>query len=331
MKLSICIVNFNSGGLLKKCLDSIERFPPGCGYEIIIADNNSTDGSRLEALAHNSVKLIENDRNAGYAVANNQIFALARGDYFLLLNADTEIRSGSLDALLACAEANTGAGLISAKLVNPDGTAQVGFNVRRFPGMASAAAQLLLLDEIRPMNRLTRTAGCFDMDYAKFQSVEQPAASALLFRRATWEKIGGFDEQFLNWYNDVDLCRRVKEGGWDILYCPDSEIMHYGGMGGASREITDAIVELYRSQRLYFKKYFGWRGYVLLNIGIIIGMMLRVLAVTFGPGLAGRVSSRARQGRPHAVRAAFVAVLKDTLHTWHNLPELRLKKDRISS
>lgn len=323
MKLSICIVNFNSGTLLEKCLDSIQRFPPNCDYETIVVDNNSMDGSQTTALKRKRVILIQNGRNDGFAMANNQIFDMAQGEYYLMLNADTEVRNGALNALLGCADANPVAGLISAKLVNPDGTTQVGFNVRCFPRMATAVAQLLLFDEIWPRNPLTRSAGCFDMDYTQAQKVEQPAASALLYRRTAWEKIGGFDEQFLNWYNDVDLCRRVKEGGWDILYCPKSEIMHYGGMSAVSLDMTAGLVESYRSQRLYFLKHNGRFSYWTLNLSIATGMLARILTLQFWPGIENKINFKARRDRTGAAIKAFLEVFRDTFKTWNSLSDKR--------
>lgn len=321
MKLSICIVNFNSGKLLEKCLDSIKLFPPDCDYEIIVVDNNSTDGIQPSALAWDRVKFVQNDWNAGFARGNNQAFRLAKGEYFLLLNPDTEARKGALDALIDCADAHPKAGLISARLLNPDGTTQTGFNIRRLPGLLTAFNQLLMLDEIWPANPLTRRYMGLNLDYDQPQAVEQPAASALLYRRTTLEKIGGFDIRFSNWYNDVDLCKCVRDGGWDIIYCPSAQIMHYGGMGSASRPLASAIAEAYRSQRLYFLKHFGPWGYKADSALIITGMLMRRVVLTVLPGSARLVKHPAEsQDHPDALLLAFKEVLQDTWHTWRTLP-----------
>lgn len=321
MKISICIVNYNSSKLLEKCLDSIRCFPPDCEFEIIVVDNNSTDGIPSVVFTWDRVRLVENKRNAGFAAGNNQAFQLAKGEYYLLLNPDTEVRKGMFDALIGCADAHPGAGLISARLINPDGTTQIGFNVRRFPRMITAVAQLLLLDEIWPQNPLTRMAGCFDMDYTQVQIVEQPAASALLFRKAVWQHVGGFDEQFLNWYNDVDLCKRVWMAGWGVLFCPSALVMHHGGMGSVSRAVKGAVVESYRSQRLYFRKYSGLAAYGCLNMLIVGGMLLRLAVLKIWPAVKTRVHIRTQQDMPDEMAGAFRAVLFDTLRTWRHLPE----------
>lgn len=320
MKLSICIVNYNSGKLLQQCLASIKRFPPNCDYEIIVVDNNSTDGSQSDPLSWECVNIIQNDRNAGFAGGNNQAFQAAKGEYLLLLNPDTEVYEGSLDAIVACADAQPDAGLISARLINADGTTQVGFNIRRLPGLLTAFNQLLMIDEIWPGNPMTRRYMGLDLDYDKLQKVEQPAASALLYRRTTWEKVGGFDVQFSNWYNDVDLCKRVRDGGWGIIYCPSANIMHYGGMGSASRVLASALVEMYRSQRLYYFKHFGPWGYKSDSALIIAGMFIRWMVLAIRPGRSSSVNTRISHDCPDTLRLAFKGVLRDTLNTWTNLP-----------
>lgn len=320
VKISICIVNYNSSKLLGRCLESIRRFPPNCEYEIIVVDNNSMDMSQLNILAYDRVRFVLNKWNAGFAGGNNQAFRLAKGEYLLLLNPDTEVRNGALDALICCADAHPKAGLISARLINPDGTTQVGFNIRRLPGLLVAFNQLLMIDEILPINPLTRCYMGFDLDYSQLQAVEQPAASALLYRRTTWEQVGGFDIRFSNWYNDVDLCKRVLDAGDEIIYCPAANVMHYGGMGAASRALASAIVETYRSQRLYYFKHYGLAGYGIVSSLIIIGMLMRQLVLTVMPGKARAVNTRATQDCPDTMRLAFKEVLRDTWRTWRSLP-----------
>jgi hypothetical protein len=270
--------------------------------------------------AYPHTRLIQNRYNVGFAKANNQAFAASRGEYLLMLNSDAEATHGALDQLLSCAEAHPQAGLVSAKLVNQDGSLQVGFNVRRLPGLKTAFAQLMLLDEILPNNPLTRRYMALDFDYKRSQSVEQPAASALLYRRDTWCRVGGFDERFPNWYNDVDLCKRVRDAGWDIWFCPSAQVIHHGGMGAVSRSAQSVVVEAYRSQRLYFYKHFGWLGYGLVSGFMIIGMILRLAVLATLSSAKSRVNTRAHQDHPRAMREAFKSVLIDVLKTFSTGP-----------
>jgi len=186
--------------------------------------------------------------------------------------------------------------------------------------LSTIFSQLLMIDEIWPANPLTRCYMGLDLDYDQPQAVEQPAASALLYQRTTWEKVGGFDIRFSNWYNDVDLCKRVRDGGWEIIYCPSAHVMHYGGMGSASRALAGTIVEAYRSQRLYFLKHFGPWGYKADSVLIITGMLMRQMVLSILPGRARLVNTSANQDRPDALRFAFKEALRDTWHTWASLP-----------
>jgi GT2 family glycosyltransferase len=313
--ISICIVNYNSSNLLKSCLESIFRYPPRCPFEVIVIDNNSSDDVEDVAVRFPNVCFIRNRANVGFAVANNQALGLAGGEIFMLLNPDTEVQPGALDALLSCFQKNPGAGLISAKLLNPDATPQIGFNVRRLPTLASAAAQLLLIEECFPSNPITRRSGCFDLDQDAVQEVEQPAASALLWPRRVWETVGGFDERFINWYNDVDLCKRIHDAGRPILFCPEAKVLHHLGMGSAARPIGEGIVESYRALRLYFLKHHGALHYYAVNCLLVIGMTLRVAVLKMSPRTHKRVFVRAERSSGSVVKA-FATVLWDTLSSW---------------
>ena len=319
IKCSICIVNYNSGKLLEACLDSLVHYPPSCNYEVIVVDNNSVDGSEKTISRYQQIRLVQNSYNAGFAKANNQAFIASSGEYLFLLNADTEVKPNALDCLLACADNHPRAGLISARLINPDGSNQIGFNIRKLPGLSTAFTQLIMIDEVWPGNPLTRRYMGVDLDYEQLQEVEQPAASALLYRRAAWEEIGGFDPLFPNWYNDVDLCKRVREAGWQILYCPSAHIMHYGGMGGVSRTVTSVVIETYRSQRLYFLKHFGRWGYWYDSFLIMSGMLLRAAILRVSSKFQSLVNVSSKKHNDDSIRLAFEEVLIDTIRTWKSL------------
>jgi GT2 family glycosyltransferase len=313
--ISISIVNYNSSNLLKACLESVFKYPPRCSFEVIVVDNDSSDDIDEVAALFSKVHFIRNRGNVGFAMANNQALAIARGEHFVLLNPDTEVQDGTLDALMRCLDDHPGAGLIAAKLLNLDGTPQIGFNVRRLPTLTSAATQLLLIDEWFPSNSITLRAACRNLDYDRLQEVEQPAASALLLPRRVWEKVGGFDERFINWYNDVDLCERIRDAGWPILFCPDAKVLHHHGMGAAARPIGEGVVESYRALRLYFLKHHGATRYYTINVLIVVGMLLRIVVLKASPGVFNRVFVRADRSAT-SMRKAFAAVLRDTFRSW---------------
>ena len=313
MKTSICIVNYNSTPLVDACLASIHRFPPADPFEVIVVDNASTDPATRLGPAYPGVRFLQNRENVGYAAANNQGLREGRGEFFFLLNPDTELREGTVDALVACLESRPDAGLASARLVDPDGTPQTGFMVRRLPTLAATAAQLLLLDELWPGNPVTARAACRDLDYTRVQEVEQPAASALLIRRSVWESLHGFDEAFTNWFNDVDLCMRVHRAGWKALFCPDAVVVHHGGMGAASLAVEHGLIQYYRAMRLYFLRHRGISSYVLVTLFVAVGMALRTAVVVVLPVVGRSVFTRGDRRR--GIARAFAAVFADTFRS----------------
>ncbi|MBM3293047.1 MAG: glycosyltransferase family 2 protein [Candidatus Aminicenantes bacterium] len=312
MRLTVCLVNFNSGPLLARCLDSLEPASSGLEYEVLVVDNGSRDGSAAAAEGRARTRLLRNGFNAGFAAANNLAFREARGRDFMLLNADTEVLPGALEALVRFAEAHPRAGLIAARLLNFDGTPQKGFNVRRFPTFSALTSQVLLLDEIWPGNPWTRAAGALDMDDERPQRVEQPAASALFFRRETWSEVGGFDPDFANWFNDVDLCRRIAAAGWEIWYCPEARVLHHGGKGAVSRTHADVMKEYYRSERAYILKHHGLWAYLAVSLAVTGGMALRLAASAGRRRVLGSTYRLNDRTEVSGYRAAVRAVIADT-------------------
>jgi len=313
MRLTVCIVNFNSGPLLARCLDSLEGASTGFEYEVLVVDNGSHDGSAAAAEGRARTRLLRNGFNAGFAAANNLAFREARGRDFMLLNADTEVLPGALEALIRFAGAHPRAGLVAARLLNFDGTPQKGFNVRCFPTFSALTAQVLLLDEVWPGNPWTRRAGAMDMDYERPQRVEQPAASALFFRRETWNEVGGFDPDFANWFNDVDLCRRVAAAGWEVWYCPGARVLHHGGKGSVARTHADVMKEYYRSERAYILKHHGPLAHLGASLAVMGGMALRLAASAGRRRVVGSTYRLNDRAGVSGYRAAVMAVIADTV------------------
>jgi hypothetical protein len=186
--------------------------------------------------------------------------------------------------------------------------------VRRLPTLAAAVVQLLLIDAVWRRNPITRKSEYLDLDYSDVRDVEQPAASAILVRRAVWSAVGGFDEAFTNWYNDVDLSARVRKGGWKILFCPASVVVHHGGMGAASLPIASGLVQYYRAMRLYFLRHHGRITYLAVTALVAVGMVARVIVAAIVPGIGRFVSSKGERGG-RGVAHAFSAVFSDTIRT----------------
>lgn len=253
MTLSILIVNWNTGELARRCIESILKTAPPSDFEIIVVDNASTDGSfdMLKAAfgAEARVKLLKAETNIGFARANNLAFGQSRGDLILCLNPDTEVMPDALAKLTDFILANAHAGVVGARLTNPDGTVQN--SVRHFPSIWSSILILLGMHRIFNPKKYLMS----DFDYSREAEVDQVMGAALITRRSLIEKIGFFDEGFWLWYEEVDFCKRVRQAGYKVIYYPKSVIIHHIGKSFSQMPPYLRKKTMARSLALYFKKH----------------------------------------------------------------------------
>ncbi len=249
MKLSIIIVTYNSARDIEPCLDSI-KFDDT--YEIIVIDNASKDETQAILARRNNLKTVSNNQNLGYARANNQGLELARGEYLLLLNPDTVLTPAALNLLATFLDQNPDVAAVAPRLLNPDSSQQL--SIRSFPTFSSVMWELTGLARLFPhcgwLNKWRRR----DFDYERFQYVQQPMASCLLFRRAVLSQLGGLDESFPIYYNDVDLAFRLYLAGEKIAYLPTARVYHKLG-ASTSQMKPKMIYENHRSLFRFLKKY----------------------------------------------------------------------------
>lgn len=277
---SIVIVTFNSAEHIQACLRSLHE----PGWERIVVDNGSRDATVELARSHSGTQVCASADNLGFAGAARQGVRWARGELLLFLNPDVVAEPGALAALRAAVEPNE-VGAAGGRLLNPNGTTQAGFVVRRFPTLATALAEILLLNRIFPGNPWNRRYRCLGMDYERAAAVEQPAGACLLVKRQAWEAVDGFDERFFPlWFEDVDLCRRLRARGWKIVYEPRARFRHAGGHSLDAVPERERQVYWYRNLRRYFQKHHGRLAGVVLRMGILAGMLLRVAATLVGVG-----------------------------------------------
>jgi len=277
---SIIIVTFNSAEPLEACLRSVSD----PDWERIVVDNASRDDTLARARAVAGVQVIGNRENRGFAAAANEGARAAGGELLLFLNPDMVAEPGALAALRA-AVAPEGVAAAGGRLLNPDGTTQVGFAVRRFPTLAAALAETLLLNRLFPGNLWNRRYRCLEFDYDRPAEVEQPAGACLLVHRSAWDAVGGFDESFHPlWFEDVDLCRRLRVRGGKILYEPRARFRHAGAHSLASLGPGERQLYWYRNLLRYFRKHHGALAVAALRAAILFGMLLRMLVAALGAG-----------------------------------------------
>src|SRR5262249_33018080 len=208
---SAIVVAYNSAGSIEHCLAALKAQPE---WERIVVDNASTDNSAERSRAVDpGAEVVANERNRGFAAAANQGAAMASGDILLFLNPDAISQPGALSEI-AEALKSPGAGAAGGVLLDADGQPDRGFSVRRFPTTLAMAAEILLLNRLWPGNPVNRCYRCLDLDYNKAQDVDQSAGACLAVRRDAWQSVGGFNEAFFPvWFEDVDLCLRLRQRG----------------------------------------------------------------------------------------------------------------------
>lgn len=279
--LSIIIVSWNVADLLEDCLESIlaadisldRSESDRLTIEVIVVDSGSSDHSVSMLREHfPQVTLLAQSENVGYTRGNNIGLAAAGGRYLLLLNPDTEIIGDTLEQMVAYLEANPQVGILGPHTLNPDGTTQS--TRRRFPTMLLAFFESTWLQPFAPKRMLQRfyvedqpDTGIFEVDWVQ--------GSALLARRAVYEQIGGLDEGYIMYSEELDWCKRAKAAGWQVVYLGSAQIVHYGGKSTDQVKVR-AHIYFQQSKLRYFRKYHGPLIAQLLRVFLLLNYLWQI-------------------------------------------------------
>jgi len=260
LDLSICIVNWNVKDLLRACLRSIFDNTKNIDFEVIVVDNNSSDNSvQMVQAEFPQAKLIANTHNAGFTRANNQAVGLAKGKYVILLNPDTEIRDNAFYTMVKFMEAHGDCGALGPKLLNTDGSLQR--SCKTFPTLETMLYSALFLDQLFPKSKMFGKHFMTWWNFDSMHEVDQPMGSALMIKKYVFDKVGRFDENIFIWFDEVDLCYRIKKAGWKIYFTPEAEIIHHLSKSFKQWKSIPQIIRsayLWRKSRNYFfKKHKG--------------------------------------------------------------------------
>jgi N-acetylglucosaminyl-diphospho-decaprenol L-rhamnosyltransferase len=253
VSLSIIFVNYNGSNLLFECLDSIKKLTISFAYEVIIVDNNSTDNS-IQIIENNfpSAILICNQVNLGFGSANNLATRSSKGRYLLFINTDTVLIENTPKILLDYLKQNEDVGVVSPRITFRDGSYQLSCG--KLPNLATE-----LLDKIR--YRLDQKwhhifGQLYDKQHSTVQEMGWLTGACLMIRRDVFEQLGGFDESFFMYFEDKDICKRVHEAGWKVVYYPQTSLIHL--LGGSSSSVQKSVNTYYRdSQLYYYQKHLG--------------------------------------------------------------------------
>jgi len=280
MKLSIVTVSWNTKELLRRCLTTLQAELVGLDAEVFLIDNNSADGSaEMVANEHPWVRLIANADNRGFAAANNQAFALAAGDYVLLLNPDTEVQPGSISTLLNFLDTHPQAGIVAPQLLNTDGSIQR--SCREFPTFAGMLYELIGLSRIFPKCDEFRRYKMLDWNHDDERQVDQPEGACLLVRREILQQVGTLDEGFFMLFEEVDWCYRIKQQGWQIWFTPDARVIHHYGQS-IKQVKAKMILSSHRGlHRFWQKHYRNGRWYLdgFAYAGLMVLAYMRIAAL----------------------------------------------------
>jgi len=274
--VSVVIVTWNGKKYALECLASLQEQNSDIPFEVIVVDNASTDGTP-DALCERypKVLLIRNSANLGFAKANNIGIAQSRGKYICLVNSDVVIPPGCLERLVDYLEKNPTIGLIGPKMLSPDGS--IGQSVMRLPTVWNTICSALGLHVIFPASKMF---GGFLMEgyaYDCIDNVEVLTGWFWMVPRLALQQVGGLDEQFFIYGEDIDWSHRFLKAGWRVVFYPDAEALHYGAASSAEAP-TRFYIEMRRANLQYFRKHHTWFG----SVGYILATFLHELVRIVG-------------------------------------------------
>lgn len=279
-RLTLLIVSFNTRDLTLACLRSIEQFSPSCPFEIILVDNDSRDDS-VERVRKEfpHVRLVTLDQNLGFAGANNVGMRMAEGDIVVLLNSDTEVHAGALDALSRAFDEEPAAAAIGGRLLNSDGSLQ--FAMRYAPRVSNALSESLFLHHVIP-GPWGGEVEKRPQKYAQRCEAEWLSGAYLAAWKSWIDRVGGLDQGFFMYSEDTDWCARFRAAGGRVVYVPDSIVTHHGGgsSGGNPRLFVMRSLARDRYARIHFTRARA----AAYRAALVLGLLIRAtLALPIAP------------------------------------------------
>lgn len=272
--LSIIIVTWNGKRYALECLESLHAYPMEVPIEIIVVDNASTDGTP-ETIRNRfpDVHLVKNQANLGFAKANNIGVALSRGNYVCLINSDVVVFPGCLDRMLALMQTNHDIGILGPKMVCSDGS--IGLSVMQLPTVWNTFCAAVALHSIFSNSKLFAGFSVRSDAIRTVKDVQVVTGWFWMVSRTAVKQVGGLDERFFMFGEDIDWCHRFRKAGWRVVFCGEAEALHYGGASSADAPAR-FYVEMRRANLQYFHKHHGTLGAVGYTLAIGIHELARI-------------------------------------------------------
>lgn len=291
--ITVIIVTWNCKQYVIDCLQSIFKDPIHCSMSITVVDNNSSDNT-VEQIEKDfpAIRIIANSSNKGFATANNQGIKDSSSRYVLLLNPDTIVHSGAFDRMVSFLDSNETIAAIGPAIVNGDGSPQ--WTGVRFPSNWNILSESFFLDRIFPRSRIfARHKSQFE-DFTKPFPVDYVQGSCLMIRRSVLDIIGVLDKSYFMYFEETDLCYRIKNAGHQVYFFPGSSITHYGG--GEEGHFTETrLLQYHISLFQFYRKNYPLIDLTILKFIIFIRSIVRILTwivmYLFRPGIRIRSKS----------------------------------------
>ncbi|MFQ5957199.1 MAG: glycosyltransferase family 2 protein [Candidatus Brocadiales bacterium] len=293
-ELSVVIVNWNTRGLLKDCLESLYRTVKNPSFSVYVVDNGSIDGS-VEMIEEKfpEVRLIRNKENRGFAPANNQVLSGIHTPYVFLLNTDTVLLEGTVEGMVSFLNTHPDVAIVAPQFLNRDGSKQNTFD--NFPSLSTELMNKSLLRLCFPTRYPSKR-----MDYKEPLEVESVLCAGVILRQDAFREAGFFDEDYFLYLDDSDICFRLKKAGWRCFYLPYLEMYHFGGGGTKEKSRTEranSVIEYYRSLYKFFKKNRSAAEYLILKVfkplrltvSLALSLLGLILTLFLHEGLRSRV------------------------------------------
>jgi GT2 family glycosyltransferase len=254
MDLSTVIVHYKSPVELGSCLAMLPEAAPGLESEAVVVDNEARDDLAAQLKRRfPAVRVIANRENLGYARAVNQGVRATSGEFVLIMNPDCELRPAAARRMVDYLRVHARAGVVAPRILNPDGSLE--YSARSFPDhLTFLFNRYSLLTRWFPGNPWSRRYLLSDWDHASVREVDWVSGACMVVRRAAIDDVGGMDEAFFMFNEDVDWCRRMKLAGWAVTYVPDAVGVHYIG-ASRRRTASRVILERHRGMIHYFHKH----------------------------------------------------------------------------
>lgn len=278
LDLSIIVLNYNTKNITDKCIELIEKNTSGISFELVVVDNNSTDGSQTmikeKEKKYKNIKTIFSNKNTGFTGGNNQGIKKASGRYLLLLNSDAFVRDNIAEKMVNFMDENKKVGISTCSIENNDGTNQETGG--HFPNLLNVAAWMFFLDDIPVIRNLFKPVHPKSNDkiYKKDGAIDWITGAFFMIRSELINQVGVLDEDYFMYVEDIDYCYRAKKAGWTTYFTKLGAVTHLRGASGISK---NTIIKEFENMKLFFKKHKSPLQTSVVVVILKIGALIRLI------------------------------------------------------